>query len=46
LERAIRKVQHSRDKTWLDPVLAQLDTWLPTVQRMRRAQPWGDVCGC
>ena len=40
---AIRKVQNSRDKTWLDRVLAQLDTWLPTVQRMRPAQPWGDV---
>jgi DNA invertase Pin-like site-specific DNA recombinase len=34
---AIRKVQNSRDKTWLDRVLAQLDTWLPTVQRMRPA---------
>jgi DNA invertase Pin-like site-specific DNA recombinase len=40
---AIRKVQNSRDKTWLDHVLAQLDTWLPIVQRMRPAQPWGDV---
>ena len=40
---AIRKVQNSRDKSWLDRVLAQLDTWLPTVQRMRPAQPWGDV---
>jgi hypothetical protein len=40
---AIRKVQNSRDKTWLDRVLAQLDTWGPTVQRMRPAQPWGDV---
>jgi hypothetical protein len=39
----IRKVQNSRDKTWLDRVLAQLDAWLPTVQRMRPAQPWGDV---
>jgi DNA invertase Pin-like site-specific DNA recombinase len=33
----IRKVQNSRDKTWLDRVLAQLDTWLPTVQRLRPA---------
>jgi len=24
-------------------VLAQLDTWLPTVRRMRPVQPWGDV---
>jgi DNA invertase Pin-like site-specific DNA recombinase len=29
---AIRKVQNSRDKTWLDRVLAQLDTWLPLQQ--------------
>jgi hypothetical protein len=27
----------------LDGVLAQLDAWLPTVRRMRPAQPWGDV---
>src|SRR3954464_9855680 len=40
---AIRKVQNSRDKTWLDCVLAQLDTWLPIVQRMRPTQAWGDV---
>src|SRR4051812_30739759 len=40
---AIRKVQARRDATWLDRVLAQLDTWLPTVQRMRPGQPWGDV---
>jgi hypothetical protein len=24
-------------------VLGRLDTWLPTVRRMRPAQPWGDV---
>jgi Resolvase, N terminal domain len=40
---AIRKIQACRDATWLDRVLAQLDTWLPTVQRMRPAQRWGDV---
>jgi DNA invertase Pin-like site-specific DNA recombinase len=34
---AIRKIQASRDATWLDRVLAQLDTWLPTVRRMRPA---------
>ena len=32
-----------RCRLHLDGVLAQLDTWLPTVQRMRPAQPWGDV---
>ena len=40
---AIRKVRASRDAAHLDSVLAQLDTWLPTVRRMRPAQPWGDV---
>ena len=40
---AIRKVRASRDAAHLDGVLAQLDTWLPTVRRMRPAQPWGDV---
>src|SRR3954465_8030990 len=40
---AIRKVRASRDAAHLDGVLAQLDTWLPTVQRMRPAQAWGDV---
>src|ERR1700758_1355416 len=34
---AIRKVRASRDAAHLDSVLAQLDTWLPTVQRMRPA---------
>jgi DNA invertase Pin-like site-specific DNA recombinase len=40
---AIRKVRASRDAAYLDGILAQLDSWLPTVQRMRPAQPWGDV---
>ena len=40
---AIRKVRASRDAAHLDGVLAQLDTWLPTVRRMRPDQPWGDV---
>jgi DNA invertase Pin-like site-specific DNA recombinase len=40
---AIRKVRASRDKAHLTAVLAQLDTWLPTVRRMRPDQPWGDV---
>ena len=40
---AIRKVRASRDKVYLASVLAQLDTWLPTVRRMRPDQPWGDV---
>jgi hypothetical protein len=26
----------------LDGVIAQLDSWLPTVRRMRPDQPWGD----
>ena len=34
----------SRDAAHLDGVLAQLDTWLPTVRRMRPAQPWAMSC--
>jgi DNA invertase Pin-like site-specific DNA recombinase len=40
---AIRKVRASRDAAHLNSVLARLDTWLPTVRRMRPGQPWGDV---
>jgi DNA invertase Pin-like site-specific DNA recombinase len=40
---ALRKLRASRDATHLSGVLAQLDTWLPTVRRMRPDQPWGDV---
>src|SRR3984957_17335818 len=40
---AIRKVRAGRDAAHLDGVLAHLDFWLPTVRRMRPAQPWGDV---
>jgi DNA invertase Pin-like site-specific DNA recombinase len=40
---AIRKLRASRDAAHLEAVLAQLDSWLPTVRRMRPHQPWGDV---
>lgn len=40
---AIRKVRARRDKAHLDGVLAQMDSWLPIVRRMRPDQPWGDV---
>ena len=40
---AIRKLRASRDAAHLDGVLAQPDSWLPTVRRMRPDQPWGDV---
>src|SRR3984957_14846433 len=40
---AIRKVRASRDAAHLGSVLEHLATWLPTVQRMRPDQPWGDV---
>jgi DNA invertase Pin-like site-specific DNA recombinase len=40
---AIRKLRASRDAAHLEGVLAGLDTWLPTVRRMRPGQPWGDV---
>ncbi|MGH7043957.1 MAG: recombinase family protein, partial [Acetobacteraceae bacterium] len=40
---AIRKVRASRDAAHLGDLLTQLDSWLPTVRRMRPGQPWGDV---
>jgi DNA invertase Pin-like site-specific DNA recombinase len=40
---AIRKLRAGRDAAHLDGILARLDSWLPTVRRMRPAQPWGDV---
>jgi Resolvase, N terminal domain len=40
---AIRKVRKRRDAVYLDGILRQLDSWLPTVRRMRPDQPWGDV---
>jgi len=40
---AIRKVRAGRDAAHLASVLDRLDTWLPTVRRMRPSQPWGDV---
>ncbi len=40
---AIRKVRKGRDATYLNGVLDGLDSWLPTVRRMRPDQPWGDV---
>src|SRR6185312_13961705 len=40
---AIRKLRAGRDAAHLEAILAGLDGWLPTVRRMRPAQPWGDV---
>ena len=40
---AIRRARAGRDAAYLKGVLADLDAWLPTVRRMRPAQPWGDV---
>jgi len=40
---AIRKVRSSRDAVHIKSVLAGLESWLPTVRRMRPDQPWGDV---
>jgi DNA invertase Pin-like site-specific DNA recombinase len=40
---AIRKVRAGRAAAHLDGVLEQLESWLPTVRRMRPDQPWGDV---
>jgi DNA invertase Pin-like site-specific DNA recombinase len=40
---AIRKVRSSRAAAHLKSVVAEMDSWLPTVRRMRPVQPWGDV---
>jgi DNA invertase Pin-like site-specific DNA recombinase len=40
---AISKVRSSRAAAHLNGVLANLESWLPTVQRMRPNKPWGDV---
>lgn len=40
---AIRRVRSRRDAAHLDGILGQLDSWLPTVRRMRPDQPWGDI---
>src|ERR1700692_730333 len=40
---AIRKVRVGRAAAHLDRVLEQLDSWLPTVRRLRPDQPLGDV---
>src|SRR4051812_17842179 len=40
---AVSKLRASRHATHLNGILAQLDSWLPTVRRMRPKQPWGDV---
>ncbi len=40
---AICKLRAIRDAKHLDGILARLDTWLPTVRRMRPDQPWGNV---
>src|SRR4051812_13472099 len=40
---AIRKLRASREANHLNAIIGQLDTWLPTVRRMRPDQPWGDV---
>jgi Resolvase, N terminal domain len=42
--KAIRKLRAGRDAAHLEGVLARLDTWLPTVRRMRPDQPWGRCC--
>ena len=39
----IRRVRASRNASHLRQVIAGLDAWLPTVRRLRPAQPWGDV---
>ncbi len=40
---AIRTARAARNRAHLAGILAGLDAWLPTVQRLRPAQSWGDV---
>jgi hypothetical protein len=39
----IRNLRARRDAARFDAVLANLDSWLPVVRRMRPEAPWGDV---
>lgn len=40
---SIRKLLASREKGYLDGLIATADQWMPTVRRMRPAHSWGDV---
>jgi DNA invertase Pin-like site-specific DNA recombinase len=40
---AVRKISEARDRTYLSALLASVDTWLPTVRRLRPHHPWEDV---
>jgi hypothetical protein len=40
---ALQKVSAARDKTYIAALLSSMDTWLPTVRRMRPDHPWEDV---
>jgi DNA invertase Pin-like site-specific DNA recombinase len=40
---AIRTARAARNAAHLQTLLDGMDDWLPTVRRMRPAQPWGDV---
>jgi len=40
---ALHKISAARDEVYVGTLLASLDTWLPTVRRMRPAHPWEDV---
>lgn len=39
----LQKVSAARDKTYIAALLSSMDTWLPTVRRMRPDHPWEDV---
>jgi DNA invertase Pin-like site-specific DNA recombinase len=40
---ALRLVSAARDAAYMTQLLSGLDSWLPTVRRMRPEQPWDDV---
>jgi DNA invertase Pin-like site-specific DNA recombinase len=40
---ALQKISAARDKTYIAALLSSMDSWLPTVRRMRPDHPWEDV---
>ena len=40
---AIAKISKARDRAYMAELLAGIETWLPTVKRMRPEHPWEDV---
>jgi hypothetical protein len=41
--KAIMVAREARNKTHMESVFARIDSWLPTVRRLRPEKPWDDV---